>query len=102
VEVRAVLGDETRAKVRAVRALVDTGATLTVIPGQLAGELGVKPHAQARVETGAGEIVPVLIPDMIDRVLIGVTTLEALGLEVDPVTGTLRRAALPLYSLARA
>lgn len=118
MEVQAVLGDETRTKMKAVRALVDTGATLTAIPRQLARELGIKPHAQARVKTGAGvivmdrarayveimgagEIVPVLISDVINRVLVGVTTLEVLELEVDPVAGALRRTALLLYSLAR-
>jgi predicted aspartyl protease len=57
VEVQAVLGDETRTRMKAVRALVDTGATLTAIPRQLARELGIKPHAQARVQAGAGVIV---------------------------------------------
>ncbi|MFB6490800.1 MAG: hypothetical protein TU35_006095 [Thermoproteus sp. AZ2] len=41
--------------------------------------------------------MPVLISDIIDRVLIGVTTLEVLELEVDPVTGKLRERALLLY-----
>jgi len=38
---------------------------------------------------GRSEIVPVLLSDIVDKVLIGVTTLEVLGLRVDPVTGKL-------------
>jgi len=66
-------------------------------PGGLAKKLGLKPTGKSVVETGAGrlelersriwielegrgEIVPVLVSDIIDRVLIGVTTLEVLGL----------------------
>jgi clan AA aspartic protease len=86
-------------------ALVDTGATLTVIPRSLASELDLQVTGKTYVETAAGrieqdrsrafieiegrsEIVPVLLSD-VDKVLIGVTTLEVLGLRVDPVTGKL-------------
>ncbi|AEA12524.1 hypothetical protein TUZN_1043 [Thermoproteus uzoniensis 768-20] len=101
---------------KSVRALVDTGATLTVLPRSLADALGIKPHSISRVETGAGvvtmergrayveimgrgEVVPVLISDVADKVLIGVTTLEILELEVDPVTGRLKERALLLYTV---
>ncbi|RSN68215.1 aspartyl protease [Candidatus Korarchaeum cryptofilum] len=86
-------------------ALVDTGATLTVIPRSLASELDLQVTGKTYVETAAGrieqdrsrafieiegrsEIVPVLVSD-VDKVLIGVTMLEVLGLRVDPVTGKL-------------
>ncbi|ADN50834.1 hypothetical protein [Vulcanisaeta distributa] len=46
---------------------------------------------------GRGEIVPVLVSGIIDKVLIGVTTLEVLELEVDPVTGKLRERTPLLY-----
>jgi predicted aspartyl protease len=46
-----------------------------------------------------GGIIPVLISDVIDKVLIGVTTLEILELEVDPITGELKERTL-LYSLS--
>jgi len=39
----------------------------------------------------------VLISDIIDKVLIGVTTLEILELEVDPETGRLKERSLLLY-----
>ena len=46
---------------------------------------------------GKADIVPVIVSDMIDKVLIGVTALEILELEVDPVTGRLRERTLLLY-----
>jgi aspartyl protease family protein len=98
-----------------VRALVDTGATLTVVPRPIAGRVGLKPHRVDVVHTGAGRVrveraaavvevegrrtvTEVWISDIIDKVLIGVTTLELLGLEVDPSTGRLREAPLLLYT----
>ncbi len=97
-----------------VRALVDTGATLTVLPKQLADKLGIKPLSESEVETAGGrikmqrgearirikgfeEITPVLISEIIDKVLIGVVILESLGLAVDPTTGELKSTPLLLY-----
>ncbi len=114
VWVKAKLGDETLAKVVEVDALVDTGATLTVVPRRVALDLKLKPTGKSTVETGAGklelersriwielegrsEVVPVLISDVIDKVLIGATTLEVLGLRVDPLTGKLKEWTLLLY-----
>jgi len=96
------------------RALVDTGATLTVTPRGIAVQLGLRVTGKSRVETGAGvmevdrsrayieimgkaDIVPVIVSDMIDKVLIGVTTLEILELEVDLLAGRLRERTLLLY-----
>jgi len=101
-------------KCERVRALVDTGATLSVIPRDLAEKLGMKPVRVDTVETGAGllkiergvgairvgdreVITEVWISDVIDKVLIGSTTLEMLGLRVDPRTGRLEPAPLLLY-----
>jgi len=112
VDVR--IGSEDASKIIDTRALVDTGATLTVIPRQIASQLGLRPKGRSRVETGAGiielersrayieimgksEVVPVIISDIVDKILIGVTTLEVLELEVDPVTGKLKERALLLY-----
>ncbi|ADN49909.1 aspartyl protease family protein [Vulcanisaeta distributa] len=114
VWVNARIGSVDLSRVIEVKALVDTGATLTVIPRSLANELGLVITGKSRVETGAGvikvdrsrawvevegrgEVVPVLVSDVIDKVLIGVTTLEVLELEVDPVTGRLRERTLLLY-----
>ena len=118
VWVRARICDLGERVCRDVEALVDTGATLSVVPRRLAQELGLEPHRRDRVETGAGvieleraaatvwlegrkTITEVWVSDVIDRVLIGATTLEMLGLTVDPRTGRLREAPLLLYLIAR-
>ena len=112
VDVR--IGSEDASKIIDTRALADTGATLTVIPRQIASQLGLGPKGRPRVERGAGiielersnayieimgksEVVPVIISDTVDKVLIAVTTLEVLELEVDPITGKLKERALLLY-----
>jgi aspartyl protease family protein len=45
---------------------------------------------------GKADIVPVIVSDMIDKVLICVTTLEILELEVDLLAGRLRERTLLL------
>lgn len=112
--VKARIGDENCIRIIEADALVDTGATLTVIPRRIALDLNLKPTGKSIVETGAGkmelertrvwielegrnEIVPALISDLIDKVLIGVTALEVLGLQVDPLTGKLKEWTLLLY-----
>jgi aspartyl protease family protein len=115
VWVRARVGDESGSKSAEVEALVDTGTTLTVIPRRLAEELGLRVTGRTEVETAAGrimlertrvrlelegreELVPALISDVIDKVLIGVTALEVLGLQVDPLTGRLKGWTALLYA----
>ncbi|BDR92435.1 aspartyl protease family protein [Vulcanisaeta souniana] len=97
-----------------VKALVDSGATLTVIPRALAVELGLRVTDRGVVMTAGGPVnvefsevrvrlmgreatVRVVISDVIDKVLIGITTLEILGLMIDPTTGTLKEAPYLLY-----
>ncbi len=46
---------------------------------------------------GQSEINPVLISDSLDKVLIGVITLETLSLTVDPTKGELKEADALLY-----
>ncbi len=46
---------------------------------------------------GKADIIPVIISDIADKVLIGVTTLEILELEVDLAAGRLRERTLLLY-----
>ncbi len=114
VWVTVKVGNEDGSRAVEARALVDAGATLTVLPRAIANELGLRVTGRSGVETGAGvievdrsralieiggrsEVVPVLISDIIDKVLIGVTTLEVLELEVDPETGKLKERSLLLY-----
>lgn len=88
-------------------ALIDTGATSSVLPARLMTQLGLEitgyrkvrtadgeqelPRAAASIEiAGKQEITPVLVSEKIDRGLIGVVTLELLELSVDPVSGQLK------------
>jgi len=112
VEVEIYNLEKTRSK--KVRALVDAGASLSVIPKSLADELGIEAVSEDKVMTGAGQIrisrgrawiklegkespFDLWISDIIDKVLIGVVVLETFGFEVDPTTGTLREKLLLLY-----
>ncbi|ADM27366.1 conserved hypothetical protein [Ignisphaera aggregans DSM 17230] len=114
VWVKARIGDPSKRRVIEVDALVDTGATLTAIPRRLANELGLEVTGKVPVMTAGGrielertrvwielegkeDIVSAVISDVIDKVLIGVTVLEVLGLQVDPVTGRLKEWTILLY-----
>lgn len=91
-----------------VSMFVDTGATFSVISPELAKELGVKPMPFThKVQLANGKIVrmkvgqaffrinkreaanTVLIGN-VDEPILGVEALEALGLAVDPNSGTLK------------
>ena len=50
------ISDLERKKSAKVKALVDTGASLTVLPEKLAAELGIHATSEEKVTTGAGEI----------------------------------------------
>ncbi len=82
-------------------ALVDTGATLTTIPRDIANRVGLATRGQIRVRTattvetvdrssawveiqGKDGFVQVTVTDNYPGVLIGVVTLETLGFAVDP------------------
>ncbi|TMB99724.1 MAG: aspartyl protease [Chloroflexi bacterium] len=94
-------------------ALVDTGATWTTVPRQLADRLGLEVIEQLPAQTAAGEVTvdhsfavveydgrrsfaDILISDAYPGVLVGVVTLEGLRLAVDPGTGRLVDAKLLL------
>lgn len=112
VDVELISGGDREVR---VKALVDSGATLTVIPRALAVELGLRVTDRGGVVMTAGgpvnvefsevkvrlmgreATVRVVISDIIDKVLIGITTLEILGLMIDPTTGTLKEAPYLLY-----
>ncbi|BDR92103.1 retroviral-like aspartic protease family protein [Vulcanisaeta souniana] len=99
------------------RALVDTGTAYTVVPRKVAEELGIAGTSRhVRVMTARGEAMleegiavirlmgeertnVVLISDEVKQVLIGVTTLGAFGLRVDPTTGRLERTGVLLLTL---
>lgn len=96
-------------------ALVDTGATWTTIPRALAHKLRLQVTGPMAVKTAAGPqrldqsyayielagktmVTPLLISDTLETTLIGVITLEAMGLAVDPGTGSLREPEVFLLS----
>lgn len=94
-------------------ALVDTGSTYTVVPRRICEKLGLKVVGVKDVETAKGKarldesfavmeiegkrgLTPVLISEDLKDLLVGVLTLEALGLTVDPTTGKLKEARILL------
>ncbi len=93
--------------------LVDTGATFTTVPRALAERLGLEVLGQHTVRTASGvstversfayvecegrdAVAPIWISDTYPGVLLGVYTLEALALAVDPKSGRLVDAELLL------
>ena len=97
--------------------LVDTGATDSLVPRQHLEAIGLEPEGQrtyvladgsevkmeiavARIEV-LGEVVgaTVLLGDQNTEPLLGVTALESLGIEVDPLNQQLKK--LPAVRLKR-
>jgi len=88
--------------------LVDTGAIYTVISKSIADKIGLKELGKRKFKTGSGAVeLPVaeayiviegegvtslvaISSDDEMPILLGVTTLELLGLQVDPVNGKLK------------
>lgn len=89
------------------KVLIDTGATYTVVPERIARELKLRAVGKKIVKTAQGpdtldmsyaEITidgrsgfsTILVSDKLEQALIGVVTLEIVGLTVDPTTGQLK------------
>lgn len=88
--------------------IADTGAIYTVIPRSVAEKLRLKETSRRKFKIANGDVVDypiseayiiingegvtsvVAIADEKTPLLLGVTTLELLGLRVDPVTGELK------------
>jgi clan AA aspartic protease len=107
----AVIRNPFTGKAITAKALVDTGTTLTVVPRRVAEELQLPVIGRRRAATAKGlteldeclgvvEVMGrkaythILVSDDVDTVLIGVVTLEILGLEVDLVMGELKEAKI--------
>lgn len=89
------------------RPLVDSGAIYSVVEGETLQELGIKPHSKRKFILANGEEIekelgdaffifqeqkassPVVFGDK-DIFLLGVTTLESLGLILNPIDRKLR------------
>ena len=91
-----------------VRVMVDTGATLSVLPTSMLERLGIQRLSRRRFqgfggvvtrEIGAANMryadevagVTVVFGDEDDPPILGVTALEVLGFAVNPTDGTLNR-----------
>jgi len=99
--------------VREVELLADTGAIYTVLPASFLRELGVEPIGRRRFRLANNEVIErevgivgievqgirahtIVVFGDEDVYLLGVVTLEELGLEVDPISGELRPLELLL------
>lgn len=107
------IGDAQGERYETVRALVDTGAAYTILPGSLLEGLRVEPHdtrnfqvADGRIITrGLGrtwvrlnekeEISPVVFWDEGTTPLLGAVTLEIFGLGID----TVNRRLIPVPNM---
>jgi len=107
VEIANPAAADTRAM---VRLLVDSGATLSVVSGDVLRQLGIRPHSRRgfilangeKIEREIGDAVffyqgqrgasPVIFGEPGDSDLLGMVTLEALGFILDPI----RRELKPL------
>lgn len=94
------------------RFLVDSGATYTVVPADILNRLGIKPQREETFSLADGSIIkrkvgsalyefegkesaaPILFGEKGDSLLLGVFTLEALGLTLNPLSRTLHQAIL--------
>ena len=95
-------------KSREIELIADTGAIYTIVKRKTLEELGIKPIGRRRFKLANGDLIErdigicridigdvfthsiVVFGEEKDTELLGVTTLEELGLQVDPVTGELR------------
>ena len=103
------VGDSLGSQFEAVEALVDTGATYTMIPASVLNRLGVVPVAQMnfiladgqRIERDVGEASlrilgssfhsPIVFANEDSNVLLGAVTLQIFGLGVDSLNERLIR-----------
>ena len=100
---------------REVELLGDTGALYSIVPGSVLRELGIQPVQKLEFELANGQpierevgearfhydgrkaVSPVIFGEEGDAAVLGVVTMESLGLEVDPVRKQIRPTRLILY-----
>ncbi len=101
-------------RTKEVELLVDTGAMYSMIPSKILRELEVEPEGTRTFTLASGEKIQrkvggalyklngtlghatVIFGEERDKPLLGVTALEEMGLEVDPVTKKLKSTELYL------
>lgn len=99
---------------RQVTLLVDTGAMYTIVPAKILEDLGIKSLGRRKFTLANGQKIdryiggalyklgeysghaPVIFGEEGDYSILGVTSLEALGLQIDPVTKQLKPTELLL------
>ncbi len=100
--------------------VVDTGAYMSILPRPVLERLGIRPvtrrsfglaDGKTRIERDIGGatfvygqyagVSPVIFGEESDKALLGVLTIEALGLTVDPVKGELKPVEMLLLSHRR-
>jgi predicted aspartyl protease len=108
-------------KAKAISLLVNSGAVYSVVPKSLLAKLGVKAHSTktftladgSEIKRKIGDIVfkldghqaasPVIFGEKGDSTLLGIVSLEALGLLLDPIRRELRPLPMVLgYHQSRA
>ena len=114
-KVKAVIANPLeRVKRQEVELLADTGSIYTMLPESLLKSLGISPTSRRRFKLASGEVKEystgeayieiegigatsvVVFGEEGSAPLLGVTTLELLGLQVDPMTGKLKPMELLL------
>jgi predicted aspartyl protease len=111
------VGDQAGARFRTIEALVDTGATYTVLPASVLRELGVVPHRTSVFELADGsqhewqmgrtcvklqgkqEMTLVVFGEEDISPLLGAATLEEFLLAPDPIRKTLMQVPGLLMTL---
>ena len=110
----SVHNPEKPAECRAVNLLADTGAMYSIVPHHILDNLGIKPRWRRKFSLADGQKIerdgsgalyrvgeyeghaPVIFGEEGDHPILGVTALEAMGLQVDPVTHELKPTELLL------
>ena len=103
-QVELEIGDTNGQRFESINALVDTGASYTLIPAPLLHELGIVPHTERTLTLADGrrvrmgyawtwmridgqqDISPVIFGNDDATPLLGVMTLELFALGIDPVS----------------
>ena len=114
-KVKAVVANPLeRARRKEVELLADTGAIYSMLPGSVLRDLGIAPSGRRRFRLASGDVEEYPTGEAYMAIegvgatsvvvfgaegstpLLGVTTLELLGMQVDPVTGKLKPMELLL------
>jgi clan AA aspartic protease len=100
-----------------VEFLVDSGAVYSLVPGKILDELGIEPYKEMNFSLADGTSIkrrissayfeygdesgpaPVIYGEEGDTALLGATTLEAMGLVLNPFTRTLHPMRMLLAEL---